>query len=206
MRTTRLTRADYRRMPWRNGGGLTTELARHPSEGDFDWRVSMADIENDGDFSAFTGYDRSLLLLSGQGLSLTFADRDEPVLLHERSKPLVFSGDDTPHCRLIGGPARDFNVITRRGRFRHELLLRPLVGPMVLFAQAGTSWIIHVLSGHASLQRVDDAPTLQAGDTLIVHEPEPEDRHAVIGGGGELVLARLTREDAVTGLPELGAP
>ena len=57
---------DYRLMPWKNGLGTTTEIAIHPAEADlagqpFDWRVSMADVTTDGEFSRFPGYDRSIL-------------------------------------------------------------------------------------------------------------------------------------------------
>ncbi|MDP1908248.1 MAG: HutD family protein, partial [Hyphomicrobium sp.] len=42
----RILRAkDYRRMPWKNGGGETTEIAISPEGAaldSFDWRVSMA--------------------------------------------------------------------------------------------------------------------------------------------------------------------
>lgn len=48
---------DFQKMPWKNGLGFTLEIARKPSAetDDFDWRVSMADVENDGEFSYFSG-------------------------------------------------------------------------------------------------------------------------------------------------------
>ncbi|MDZ4369355.1 MAG: HutD family protein, partial [Afipia sp.] len=45
MRTLR--EADYRRMPWKNGGGETIEMMASPAGASFDtfdWRVSMAYI------------------------------------------------------------------------------------------------------------------------------------------------------------------
>lgn len=42
--------------PWRNGGGATREVARHPqgaAADGFEWRVSVADIGADGPFSAY---------------------------------------------------------------------------------------------------------------------------------------------------------
>jgi environmental stress-induced protein Ves len=64
---------DYARMPWKNGGGQTTEIAvsAGASLADFDWRVSIAEINADGPFSAFAGVDRTLVLLSGAGVRLT---------------------------------------------------------------------------------------------------------------------------------------
>ena len=46
--------ADYVRMPWKNGGGQTTEIVVHPAGAtlaEFDWRVSIADVDADGPFS-----------------------------------------------------------------------------------------------------------------------------------------------------------
>jgi len=38
-------RSERRRMPWRNGGGITFEVAREPDDGDFDWRYSNTPSE-----------------------------------------------------------------------------------------------------------------------------------------------------------------
>ena len=61
-RGDRLTRmriirpADLVRMPWKNGGGETTEIAVSPEAAGldrFDWRVSMARVARNGPFSEF---------------------------------------------------------------------------------------------------------------------------------------------------------
>ena len=52
-------------MPWKNGGGVTSELARSPQADEFDWRLSVAEVATDGPFSQFPGIDRLLVLLSG---------------------------------------------------------------------------------------------------------------------------------------------
>jgi environmental stress-induced protein Ves len=47
-------------MPWKNGGGETTEIAVFPDGAglsDFDWRVSMARVDGDGPFSSFPGIE-----------------------------------------------------------------------------------------------------------------------------------------------------
>ncbi|MBM7325185.1 HutD family protein, partial [Agrobacterium sp. S2] len=49
-------------MPWKNGGGVTTEIIVHPAKAsmaDFDWRISMANVAQDGPFSIFPGVDRT---------------------------------------------------------------------------------------------------------------------------------------------------
>jgi uncharacterized protein len=48
-----LTPSDYKRMPWKNGGGETTEIAVFPPGASLDaiaWRLSMASVAADGPF------------------------------------------------------------------------------------------------------------------------------------------------------------
>jgi uncharacterized protein len=120
----RIIRAEeHRRMPWKNGGGETTEVLVSPHGAgldDFDCRVSMALIGTDGPFSAFAGIDRTLSLIEGEGLALTIAGRPD-VALTRVSAPLAFPGDVAVAARLVNGPVTDLNVMTRRGRWRHEV-------------------------------------------------------------------------------------
>ena len=52
MRMRKLDARSHRPMPWKNGGGTTTEIARSPETGSatttFDWRISMARVETSG--------------------------------------------------------------------------------------------------------------------------------------------------------------
>lgn len=190
MTLARLTRADYRRMPWRNGGGWTTEIARDPpGEGEFDWRVSIAGIDADGPFSAFEGCERSLVLLDGAGMELRIDGA--PTLVDRRGQVLSFDGGSAVQCRLLDGPTRDFNVITRRGRASHRVLFRPLVGPMVLFPEPRVSWLVHVVSGQASQQQGGGTGLrAEAGESLLLAADGGLPR-LVIAGGGEVLLVRI---------------
>lgn len=190
MTLRRLTRADYRRMPWRNGGGWTTEIARSPAVGDdFDWRLSLAEITADGPFSRFDGCARSLVLLQGAGMELRIDGA--PQLVDRRGQVVAFDGASEVHCRLLDGPTRDFNVITRRDRVDPRVLFRPLVGPMVLFPERGVQWLVHVVSGEARQQHAGgDGLVAGSGDTLWL-EDDGSGRQCVLAGGGELVLVRL---------------
>ncbi|MDQ0935279.1 HutD/Ves family protein [Streptomyces turgidiscabies] len=114
--------SEYRSMPWKNGGGMTREVASgavqgtlapaEPEDG-FDWRVSVADVDAGGSFSSFPGIDRVITLVEGEGMVLTVDGTPHSV---SPLSPFAFSGDATTDCRLEAGAVRDMNVMTRRGR------------------------------------------------------------------------------------------
>ncbi len=102
---------DYRRMPWKNGRGFTVEIGREPADDavPFGWRLSMAEVKEDGPFSFFPGYERVINTLEGAGLRLVVDGRRTGPLL--KYAPFIFSGDARVESELIGGPIRDFNLI-----------------------------------------------------------------------------------------------
>ena len=118
----RLYRArDYPRMPWRNGGGTTQEVACNPggSTAGFEWRLSIADVGQDGGFSAFDGFQRIITVLEGAGIELTVDGRREPPLGPRRA--YAFRGDAKVDCRLLDGPIRDFNLFYAPARWQARL-------------------------------------------------------------------------------------
>lgn len=114
---------DHRRMPWKNGGGETVEIAVVPKSaglGEFDWRISMATVASDGPFSIFPNIDRTLSILDGAGMVLAIEGR-EPVCLTQDSEPLPFPADASTTATLIDGTITDLNVMTRRDTYRHAV-------------------------------------------------------------------------------------
>ena len=182
---------EYRRERWKNGAGWTREIVRVPDCDDWDWRLSIAEIEQDAPFSIFPGIDRELVLLRGNGLRLSFEDGEVRVLQppHDR---LRFEGERKLAGELLDGPTHDFNLMWRRERVVAELLHRPLVGPMLFFTEPGTTWAIHLLAGQARFDEASDLPTLWAGDTALLEDAEGRQRYA-LEGGGELLAIKLTR-------------
>ncbi len=161
--------SDYVRMPWKDGGGVTAEIALHPpgaSWETFDWRVSTAAIAADCRFSSFPGVDRTLVLLGGGGLRLE--SDGQAVELRAPFEPYAFSGDDRIACTLLEGPVRDFNLMTRRGRAEGRIAVVRDAGMRVVptrfvvcFAAAGA--IECLLPAHAPL-------TLAADHSLVFEE------------------------------------
>ena len=182
---------EYRRVRWKNGTGWTREIARMPDREDWDWRLSIAEIEQDGPFSVFPGIDRELVLIRGNGLRLRFEDGEVRELQppHERIR---FAGERVVSGELLDGPTHDFNLMWRRDAIAAELLHRPLVGPMLFFTEPGTSWAIHLLSGQAKFDRASGLPDLWAGDTALLIDGNERRRYA-LEGGGELLAIKLNR-------------
>lgn len=181
---------EYRRERWRNGQGWTRQIAAsHPGEA-WDWRLSIAEIERDAGFSAFPGVERELVLLHGNGVRLCFDDGEQVALLppHDRHR---FSGARPLRGELVDGPTHDFNLMWRPEAVDAELLLRPLVGSMFFFADACTSWAIHLLAGQARFDAASGLPPLWAGDTALLYGTPGRVRYA-LEGGGELIAIKFS--------------
>ena len=117
-----LAPSNYRRMPWKNGGGFTTEIVVAPPDAAFDafaWRVSLADVDESGPFSAFVDVDRILVLTSGNGMRLTGGDAALDVT--QLYEPVRFAGERPLQCALVSGPVRDFNLMVRRDVARGDV-------------------------------------------------------------------------------------
>ncbi|CDX39324.1 conserved hypothetical protein [Mesorhizobium sp. SOD10] len=178
-----LRAADYRVMPWKNGGGTTTEIAVSPDGAgldDFDWRISMARVETGGPFSSFAGIDRTLSVLEGEGIVLDVAGR-LPTRLTTASAPLAFPGDAPTSAALIGGPITDLNIMTRRGRMAHEIERRPFSGEIRIAPRADVTLVLAVGAGATLF--TEDGASLGPLDTLIVDQDGPELRLQPKGQG-----------------------
>jgi len=180
---------EYQRVRWKNGLGWTREIVRVPDVDDWDWRLSIAEIERDADFSAFPGIERELVLLSGNGLRIVFDDGESHALLPPHDQ-LRFAGERKARGELVDGTTHDFNLMWRRERLDARLWRRPLVGPMLLFAEPGTTWAVHLLSGRAEFADGSELASLEAGDSAVLEAGDGRLRH-VVEGSGELLLAKL---------------
>ena len=161
-----LRAADRAAVPWKNGGGVTREVAIWPPGAGFDdfaWRVSMAEVRADGPFSHFPGVDRILTVLEG---SLSLTVHGAGVFdLSARSAPLAFDGATLASAKLTAGPVLDLNVMTRRGAASAHL--DRIVSPADVPAAPGARLIlaladgvrVHVADRVWALQRYDGVLT-----------------------------------------------
>ncbi len=168
--------SEYRRMPWKNGGGETVEIAISPADASldaFDWRVSMAHVASSGPFSRFPGVDRTLVVLAGTGIRLKVAGRGA-VSIDRETPPFVFSGDQPAEADLIGGPIDDLNAMTRRASHRHRLSRIQTAGAVRLRREGDL--LLGMTREAASIARTSGREyALAAGDTVLLdREDEPE--------------------------------
>lgn len=161
-------------VPWKNGGGSTTEIAIGPPDSgfeDFDWRVSLATIEKDGAFSSFPGVDRTLALVEGHGMSLEIDG--EPTLVNEADPVVAFDGSAQVIAKLSRGGSTDFNAMTRSERCYHTFGRRRLSGDSTFVARADVT-VLFLAEGDALELRNEqerigmvryDAVVLEPGST-----------------------------------------
>jgi hypothetical protein len=186
---------DHRIMRWKNGQGVTAEIAIDPPDADlasgFRWRLSIADVSADGPFSAFPGYDRIIMPIAGKGMELRFAD-GRVERLERPFEPFDFRGEDALVGRLIEGPVRDVNLMVRREALTAAVGVLALgQGRQVLPALGcGATLILHALDGASSL---DDGTVLAPADTVVIRV-ETDASHAVAAGRERslLFVARLS--------------
>lgn len=159
-------------MPWKNGGGSTTELAIFPPGAtldDFVWRLSSAHVGSAGPFSQFAGVDRSLAILSGGGLILHFHNDGSPptcVSLSQDSQSCRFPGERAIHAQLCDGPVQDLNLMTRRDHCEHSMC-RLEVGEHSLEVAEQSKILLYCVAGSVTILADE---SLQAGDLAMFDE------------------------------------
>jgi environmental stress-induced protein Ves len=129
--------AQFNTSLWKNGQGKTTELAisEHSSIDNFNWRLSIATISNDGLFSKFIGYNRQHVVLSGNGILLkhqNLAKKKSEDRLPQLLNFASFSGDNTTFGELINGPITAFNLMYKPTLMHCELQTYPKQATIML--------------------------------------------------------------------------
>jgi len=160
---------DLVRMSWKNGGGMTTEVAKGgQGSGDqnWGWRVSMADVATDGPFSIFSGIDRSIAVIEGDGMDLHYPDGRKTGL--DLNKVVNFDGGDAIEGKLRNGAIKDFNVMADRRYFK--AILEIASGPIEIEKStlAGSILLIHILEGSSILSEANQEDRIvETGETVI---------------------------------------
>lgn len=164
----------YKAMPWRNGRGSTLEIAREPPTGEeFAWRLSLAAIEEEGDFSLFPGYRRALALVTGEALRLRFRGHGS-CFLDSLKCGTRFEGEWKTHCVPQGG-CTDLSLIVRKASavrpssiVRAPLTLR-VASTRRVSVSGGLHGALFVLEGAVAIDEAGSRSCrLRRWDTLLL--------------------------------------
>ncbi len=161
-----IKQTEYRVMPWKNGGGTTTEIHASPvGASAFDWRVSIASVDSDGPFSVFNGYQRHIMLLTGSGMTLDVAahGRFELKVL----MPFSFSGDAEVYGCLAQGRVVDFNLMVRREFGSGTLRFQQSTAACEIGAD-DSKHLVHMLGGDSVLLDLGERFTFPANIGLAI--------------------------------------
>jgi hypothetical protein len=178
--------SDLKQTPWKNGGGITREIAERRSDGALVWRLSMADVASDGPFSNFAGLTRVLTVIEGNGMELISPECSLSALY---GQPVRFDGALDVASRLRDGPLRDLNLM-----FDPLLCdgdVTPVAGPHQRVLQAGPdlTYGVHCLEGAIDLDGTDQLPP---GDTALIDAGSVEMQ---LAEGAFALLITLTVQD-----------
>lgn len=126
MKTTLLKSEDYTRSPWKNGGGIFTDIAdAHRADApvkNWDsllWRFASTPIVAPGPFSHMPGIDRLQMVVSGHGLVLKAPGRE-----FDEREPFTtvrFTGELAIVTELEAGPVEVVNLMARRDAVEIDL-------------------------------------------------------------------------------------
>lgn len=181
-----LRHADYHRMPWKNGGGETIEIAVSPegaSLENFNWRISMAKVESNGPFSQFPGVERTLSVLEGQGIALSIEGMP-PISLGKARAPFSFDASLKTDANLKDSAIVDLNVMSRRGHASHRCY-RVLGGGKIALGVKTT--LVFSIGDGLIVDDGEEKLTLKNYDCAIV-EGRTEGENLIISGGDCYVI------------------
>ena len=177
--------SDLAESRWINGGGTVKVIASGAVASDgtvsiaggdrWDWRLSIADVGQPGDFSPLPGVGRILTVVDGGPLHLTINGKSR---LAAPYQPLAFDGGIHTRAALPKGPVRNLNLMCRRGHAGGSVSVIPLQEHVLLPHQAAVLLEGEAFAGGNKLHSLD----------------------TVFGSRNEKVLLRGTGTMALVGL------
>lgn len=150
--------ADVSPSPWRNGGGVTRELACWPHSDDWIWRMSVAEVAQSGPFSRFDGVQRWFAVLAGAGVRLSMGEHSHT--LTGSSAPLCFDGALPVDCQLLDGATQDFNLMVRSDRAVAQM--RRVSGDLSRTLDAPKTIAVYAINTGATVQFEHDSVAIPA--------------------------------------------
>jgi environmental stress-induced protein Ves len=177
--------SDITESRWINGGGTVKVIASGGIGRDgtvsfgagnrWDWRLSIADVGQSGNFSPLPGVGRILTVVDGGPLHLTINGKSR---LASPFQPLAFDGSLPTRAALPKGPVKNLNLMCRKGHAGGSVSIIPLQEHLLLPHQA-----IVLLDGEARA----GARKLHSLDTVF----GSRNKQILVKGAGTLALVGL---------------
>ena len=193
IRVMALDPADYRRSPWKNGGGVTTDIADEyrpgAPPGDWDgmiWRLGRTAIVSPAPFSDLAGFDRIQAVVAGRGLVLETPGGTIDV--REPFRPVRFGGETPIASRLEAGPVEVVNLIGDRAAVRLDMVF--LIEDESRTLGPGTH-IVYAPTGPAVLTDAQHRHALAAEHAVRIETTEAAALHCDAGLALIASIARL---------------
>ena len=122
--------ADHFQAPWPNGRGTSYEIASQtPGVAGWTWRVAIAPVVEDCDFSHFENIHRQLLIISGGEMVLNVGGK---TVICRPGEVAEFEGDIPTTAKLVNGPIVDLNLMTMRGKASGKMTFVENPGPLAM--------------------------------------------------------------------------
>lgn len=182
----------FRSKPWKNGGGVTLDIADACAPGadpagweGMIWRLGRTAIVQPGPFSDLTGYERLQVVIVGSGLVLDGADGE--IDLRQPFRPVRYDGGIALVSRLENGPVEVLNLMVDRALCAADMIV-PVAGQAIALRTG-----IHIL--YAPVAAVagrcgPEAFTVPAGHALRI-DADTDVELAVDEGRSLLATIRL---------------
>jgi hypothetical protein len=161
------------------------------ADSDWNWRISVADIETSAPFSTFEQVDRTLILLHGGPLILNRSGA--PITLTDAGERISFEGEEAVDAQIAATTVQALNLMTRRGQVRSTVRVihgAPLADPAQdsrasrppdhhwasLTTAATLAFVALVVTGSYRIEWSADDPAakqsliLRAGEGVVLRE------------------------------------
>gem|GEM_PF-1756932 len=188
---TPLEAASFVSFPWKNGRGVTTDIAAAyragTAPGDWAgtiWRLGRTSIPTPGPFSDLAGFDRCQLVLRGRGLHLRGPAGFERTLALP-DIPVRYPGEGPIDADLADGPVEVLNLIALRTAAEIDLAVARAGAAQTLSAG------IHILyapSEPVSLEAGAGEYSIEPGDALRLDAAEAFE---LVATSGRLMCASV---------------
>ena len=154
-------------MPWRNGQGMTLEIAREPPDpAAVQWRLSFATISQTGPYPLLREYQRCIALIDGDGMRLDFPGLPSQQLTAV-GDIAHFSGDHAPAHLLLNGPSRVLSLMVREPGSISSVTTLRCESEQYLPSDPGSMQALFCLEGDAVLTQHKESVEFARQDTVV---------------------------------------